>query len=478
MAERSRPGSRSTERSGAGAPDPLAAVFETAYRGAVQGADAYRGVRAAIRRDGGTVRLGNRFYRSDAFHEVAFVALGSAATSLTLGVVAALDDRITQGFVAGPDPLPPEVPFKSVLVRGRRGFDASGHEVSDSVMELAAGLTDRDLLLLLLSPGVLFDLARPPPGLGDGAWAELLARGAEVGLGATGLAELVRAVGGGAVGGRLGRVTPATVVTLVVARGDRPPTVAGGPTVAVGAEERARVRAALDRIGPSAATSAGIRAAIEAESAPLPPNILRPVVVAEPADALREASQALAEKRWSPKLARVHLPGPPDAVADAFLDRIEEELGSRRGSEPLASEEAAARAADEGIGLPPDWAKSIRLGSARFAGPRPSRGIAVFATTTLDVPEGLPADLARAAFLNAVGTRARRRGLVVGILPTAGAPPGSGPGPGRFLVVGSGSVSSGASGGTPLAMRSGITDIGDLLLALWTWPAEGARRAG
>lgn len=470
MAEPSSAAGASRGRSTAAPPDPLQAVFEAAYRGAVQGADAYRGVRAAVRRDGETVRLGNRFYRADAFREVAFVALGAAATSLTLGIVAALDERITQGFVAGPEALPPEVPFKSVRVPPRRGFDSADHEIVDSVVELAAGLSEKDLLLLLLSPGVLFDLARPPPGVGDAAWSDLMAKALDSGLGATGVAELVRAAGGGAVGGRLGRATSATVVTLVVARGDRPHTVAGGPTVAVAPDERARALATLERVAGGG--SAALRTAIGTEAPALPPNVLRPVVVAEPADALREASQGLAEKRWSPKLARLHLPGPPEAVADAFLDRVEEELGGRRGTEPLASEEAAASAADEGIGLPPDWAKSIRLGSARFAGPRPSRGIAVFATTTLDVPEGMPSDRARERFLAQVASKARRRGLAIGILPTSGAPPGAPLGSGRFVVVG-----AGPAGGSPLGMRSGITDVGELLLALWPWPADATGKS-
>ncbi|HEY6238199.1 MAG TPA: hypothetical protein VIZ68_03315, partial [Thermoplasmata archaeon] len=73
-------------------------------RAAVTGADAYRLTRAAVRRDEGTLRIGNRFVATRRYREVAFVALGRAAISQALAVNEGLGELLTQGYVACPDP--------------------------------------------------------------------------------------------------------------------------------------------------------------------------------------------------------------------------------------------------------------------------------------------------------------------------------------------------------------------------------------
>jgi glycerate-2-kinase len=443
-------------------------MFDAAYRAGVSGADAYRGVRGGLRRDGPTVRLGNRFVALAGFREIAFLAVGSAATSCALATVAALDERVTQGFVAGPETLPPEVPFRSERVTLRHSFGEAGASSAGPALELAGGLAASDLLIALLSPGALLALADPPEGIGTAAWAELLGELRSRGATAAELARVVRVVGGGAVGGALSAVTPATVLTLVVSRGDGASLVAGGPTWPIARSEREEVRALVDRLGMHdnwpTTLARRLDPGISARSVATPP---RPVVVAEPPDALREASAALAERRWIPRLAGMRFDGAPETVAATFVRRAEEVASAVGGSAaPLASAEAAAEAADEGIGLPPGWAASLnRLGSS-LGGPRESRGVAVFGATTLDLPDGIDPSAAEARFLSTAAATLRHRHVAIGLFRTAGAAPNATRPPGAFVratdapQVARGAVPSG------FPMRAGITEVGHLLVGL------------
>ena len=147
-------------------PDPIEEdhVHRLAVRAAVTGADAYRLTRAAVRRDEGILRVGNRFVPLSRYREIAFVAVGRASVSQALAVVHALGDAVTQGFVIGPVPLPTEVPFRSL----ERPSEGAGHsaaaDAGAAVRELAEGLGPNDLLLVLLSAGALGYLALPPVG--------------------------------------------------------------------------------------------------------------------------------------------------------------------------------------------------------------------------------------------------------------------------------------------------------------------------
>ncbi|MCI4350711.1 MAG: DUF4147 domain-containing protein, partial [Thermoplasmata archaeon] len=274
----------------------IAGSFDAAYRAAVTGADAYRGVRAALRRDGPTLRLGNRFVPLAGFREIAFFAVGSAASSLALATAAALGERLTQGFAVGPEALPPQVPFRSTAVPLRRSPRDGGASVAATALELAGELTESDLLITLLSAGSLFALAEAPEGLGAAAWGELLGEIRNRGATAAELARVVRVVGAGVVGGALAAATPATILTLVVARGDGAALVGGGPTWPVTRTEREEVRALVTRLDLRDAWPASLARRLDPGLATRP-NPPRPVIVAEPPDALREASAVLAGRR-------------------------------------------------------------------------------------------------------------------------------------------------------------------------------------
>lgn len=423
-------------------PDP---VHSVAYRAAVTAADAYHAVRAAVRREAGTLRIGNRFVPDGRYREVAFLAFGNAANSMALGALHAIGDRLTQGFLAGPAPVPPEVPFQGIVVAPGWGGAPEANSVVRAAYELAGDLTEQDLLLVLLSPGAVRGLAGPPEGMTPADFGRFLERAH--GAGATGRETglLARVLGTGAVGGRLSEAIPrADVTTLIVDRGDGPTGVGGGPMRPVDAAERAEARAILARIGlageiPARAGEAStLTAGGRSDS-----RLSRPVIVATPGDALRAASEAVFDKGWTVRLAYLEMRDGPEAAADRFLARSEE----------------------------------IYRGEALSADSR-TRGIATFAMATLDQPEGVDDGPALGRFLTRAAALIARRESSVGLFRTVGEPRGA-PGVAAFppgAVVGASTdpeakVATGRA--RAVRMRSGITDVGCLAVALYPRPVSG-----
>lgn len=415
-------------------PDPSGgeSLHRLCLKAAVTGADAFRLTRAAVRRDEGTLRIGNRFVAARTYREIAFVALGRAAVSQALAVNEALGEFLTQGYVAAPDALPHEVPFRSTVAPSTGPGHPEAAEVGAAVRELALGLGPRDLLLLLLSAGALGYLALPPDGLSVAAWqAELAAIGSR-GATAAEVGSIARIDALGPVGGRFSDGVTAEVATLVIDRGDGPVRLGGGPTVPVTDAERTDARATLERVGDWADRPSARRAAFAVDASrriARPVNVERPVVIAEPADALREASAAVAEKKWLPRLADLTNALPPEAAADRFLRRVEEIVDDLQG-DPLLAE---------------------------------SKGIVVFGPMTLDLAEGVDERPAIGTFLARTSRALRRREMTVGIARTCGAPSAD-PSPSGGVVAPKGGVA-----GVParsLPMRSGITDVGAIATAV------------
>jgi Domain of unknown function (DUF4147) len=418
-------------------PDPVHAI---AYRAAVTAADAYHAVRLALRRESGTLRVGNRFVADGRYREVAFLALGNAANSMALAALHAVGNRLTQGFLAGPEPVPSELPFHGIVVPPGFPGAREAAAVVDAAGEIARDLTEQDLLLVLLSPGALRALATPPDGMDPAPFSELLeaahARGAsgrEVGL-------LARVLGTGGVGGRLRRVAPAAdVATLVVERGDGATVLGGGPMRDVEPAERAEARAVAERCGLAGALPANAWASPLADPPLARGTIARPVVVASPSDALQAAADAVFDKGWSSRLAALEIRDRYDAAATGLLVR---------GEALLLAERMTAESR--------------------------TKGVAAFAMTTLGLPEGVDEGPALGGFLTAARAALRRRESSVGLFRSAG-------------DVGSPAYPAGAVVGAPtdteatvpldraraLRMKRGITDVGCLAVVLYPKP-DGA----
>jgi hypothetical protein len=414
-------------------------VHSLAFRSAVTAADAYHAVRLAVRREAGTLRIGNRFVPEGRYREVAFLAFGNAANSMALGALHAVGQRLTQGFLAGPEPVTPDVPFKGIQVPPGWPGNPMADTAVQAANELAADLTEEDLLLLLLSPGALGALAGPPEGMTPGEFARLLeqahaggANGREVGL-------LARVLGTGAVGGRLAAAVPrADRVSLVVDRGDGPTVLGGGPTQPVDSTERVEVRSILGRTGLTAQIPAAARAALQPSGdTPSSARAVRPVVVANPSDALRAASDAVFDKGWTVRLAFLELRDGADAAAERFLDQ----------SESLYQGEA----------LTPDSR---------------TKGVATFAMATLGLPEGVDEGPALGRFLSRARELLRRREMSVGLFRTGGDPRGNPDFPPGAVVGAPSEPDDRFSPGRARAvrMRAGVTDVGCLAVALYPRP--------
>jgi len=421
-------------------PDPLLGL---AFRSAVSAADAYRSVRLALRRESGTLRIGNRFVPDGRYREVAFLSFGDAASSMALAALHVLGDRLTQGFIAGPEAVPPELPFHSVTIQPGWGGDPAAAQAIEAAREIAGGLSEQDLLLVLLSPGALRALLLPPARVPAEEFGTWLARAHEQGATGREVGLLARVLGDGAVGGRLaGWVARADAATFVVDRGDGPRGVGGGPMQPIAPAESEEARATLQRIG--LAIPGGRPLTSATAPAALPARIARPTLVAEPSDALRAAADAFFDKGWTSRLAFLELRHDPETSADQFLARAEEIVRT----EGL---EASSRA----------------------------RGVAAFSMMTLGLPEGIDEGPGLARFLLRVQDRLRRREMSVGLFRTAG-------------VIGSGEYPAGGVVGPPTAsgaswargrareipMRAGITDVGLLAVGLFPAPASPAPSKG
>jgi glycerate-2-kinase len=419
-------------------PDPVHAV---AYRAAVTAADAYHAVRLALRREAGTLRVGNRFVPDGRYREVAFIAAGNAANSMALGALHAVGNRLTQGFLAGPEPVPNELPFRGVVVPPGYPGAREAEEVAEAALEIARELTEQDLLLVLLSPGALRALATPPEGITAEAFAAVLRAASERGATGREVGLLARVLGSGAVGGRLAAaVTRADVATLLVERGDGATVLGGGPMRAVEPTERAEAVGVGRRCGLEDAVPPG---AWEAPTSPVTAEagrVPRPVVVASPADALRAAADAVFDKGWTSRLAFLELREAAPAAAQRCLERSEELLAAER--------------------ITPESR---------------TKGVATFAMTTLGLPEGVDEGPALGAFLSTARELLRRREASVGLFRTegdlglreypAGAVVGAPTDPEAKVVPGR------ARG---LRMRRGITDVGCLAMVAYPKPGPAA----
>ena len=426
-------------------PDPIQSL---AFRAAVTAADAYRAVRLALRREQVTLRVGNRFVADGRYREVAFLAFGHAANSMALAALHTIGDRLTQGFLAGPEPVPPELPFRGIVLAPGWGGASSAPSAVAAAQEIAGSLTEQDLLLVLLSPGAGRALAEPPSGLTGEEFSRTLRTAYERGATGREVELLVRVLGTGGVGGRLARgVGRCDVATFVVDRGDGPTRVGGGPMQPVVAEERAEARATLERLELAASVpSATPEPPAREETGPLASGrhrIDRPVLVASPSDALRAAADAVFDKGWTSRLAFLEIREEAETAAELFGGRTEELIVA----EGLTAESR-------------------------------TKGVASFAMTTLGLPEGIDEGPALGRFLETARREIRRREMSVGLFRTAG-------------VVGSDSFPAGAVVGAPTSrearerpgharavpMRRGVTDVGLLAVALCPVPPGAPPRS-
>ena len=193
---------------------------------------------------------------------------------------------LTQGYLAGPNAVPPEIPFRGTVVPpGRPG---------------AAGCRRRARRCSRARPGTRAD--RPPhrpryagsggvprraaPRLRPSAWQGWLADLSGSGATSAEVADVVRALGagGGSAESPAAAAGSAEVLSLVVDRGEGGVRVGGGPTVPVAPRERVEARAVLERLGKLASLAPAARDPPRPRPrrcrSGLGPKVHRPVAVA------------------------------------------------------------------------------------------------------------------------------------------------------------------------------------------------------
>ena len=452
-------------------PDPPAfeprSPFETAFKTAIEGADAYRAVRAGLRLHDDILRIGNRFVAADRFREIGYVALGNAAGSMALAAQEMLGERLTQGLSAGAVAAPEPLQFQHQVVPDPWPGSAPADTARESALELAGGLHAGDLLLVLLSAGAFSVTAGAPSGWDHDDWRRLLQRVTATSSPVDAV-RVARVLGTGAVGGRLGAVVgDALVVTLVVDRGEGPEWVGGGPTIPLRPEESESVRVLLS----------GTRAAEDVRDPAIRGggNVHRPVVVTGPADAIEAAGNQLAGQGWISRLASLHLAGSPEEVANQFVQGMET-IRREQVSEPIrsaaaaedGSTESSTVSAIEALGDPETrgWTQTPTPGHPK------SRGLAVFAATTFNTVEGGETGDQVREFLRAMARNLVRREAYAGALRTAGGIPDRRDPAGSWLARRSGGAIAPEPALETYSVRPGFTDVGTVLVGFLPWGAR------
>lgn len=164
------------------------------------------------------------------------VAVGKAALPMAAAAAAVLGPALTSGVVVvkHADPAITLPPALTVLEGGHPMPDARSVAAAERVMQLLSGITERDLVLLLVSGGGSALLTLPAPGLTladlQALTAELLACGASINE-INCLRKHLDLVKGG---GLALAAAPARVVTLILSDvvGNPLDVIASGPTVA------------------------------------------------------------------------------------------------------------------------------------------------------------------------------------------------------------------------------------------------------
>jgi glycerate 2-kinase len=224
---------------------PWGAAVARVLAAALAAVEPEAAVRRFLRRDGETLRVGERRYDLQDTGRVLLISVGKAALPMARAAADVLGERLAGGLVVPKASQPassiePQANLQSTIYNlqslpaGHPVPDARSAEAGRAVAELLAGATERDLVLLLLSGGgsALMTLPAPRVSLDDlqRLTRLLLASGAPIGAINTLRKHLDQVKGGG-----LARMAhPARLAALVLSDvvGNPLDVIASGPAVA------------------------------------------------------------------------------------------------------------------------------------------------------------------------------------------------------------------------------------------------------
>ncbi|HID61615.1 MAG TPA: glycerate kinase [Anaerolineae bacterium] len=204
---------------------------------ALAAVDPAQAIRQNVSLEGDSLRIGRRSYDLSSYERIFVVGGGKAGSPMVVAIEEILGQRITAGLVnVKHGYLPPEaagVRRVEIVEAGHPTPDEAGRRGAERMVEMLSSLTEKDLVLCLISGGgsALMTLPQPAISLADvQALTEALLR-----CGAT-INEInaVRKHVSRIKGGQLARlIHPAQVVSLILSDvvGNPLDVVASGPTV-------------------------------------------------------------------------------------------------------------------------------------------------------------------------------------------------------------------------------------------------------
>lgn len=198
---------------------------------ALDACHAGKALRRAIQRDGEVLTIGSRQYVLHDYERIVVVGAGKATATMARAIEPLLGRRLHSGLVVVK--YGHAVPTKRVAVEeaGHPVPDRAGQAATRRLLALSSSLTERDLLIVLLSGGASSLMPAPVHGvtLADKqkVTRQLLRCGASIGE-----INTIRKHLSIVKGGRLAASTKAAIVTLILSDvlGDDLSAIASGPT--------------------------------------------------------------------------------------------------------------------------------------------------------------------------------------------------------------------------------------------------------
>ncbi|HEU4682963.1 MAG TPA: DUF4147 domain-containing protein [Nitrospira sp.] len=211
---------------------PARPLLTHLLRAALTAVEAGHAVRRAVRKRGALLTLGRRRYDLRRYDRIAVAGAGKAAAAMARAVEDLLGSRLERGLVIVKYQHAAPRPDRIVIAEAGHPIpDASGVRATRRLLKLAASLSPRDLLIVLLSGGASSLMPAPVPGVSlkdkQRVTELLLTCGADI-------VEInsVRKHLSLIKGGRLAQSTTASILALILSDvpGDDVSAVGSGPT--------------------------------------------------------------------------------------------------------------------------------------------------------------------------------------------------------------------------------------------------------
>ncbi|HET8721810.1 MAG TPA: glycerate kinase [Nitrospira sp.] len=200
-------------------------------RQALDRAHAGGALRRSVRKDGDRLTIGRRRYDLRTYRRVVVVGAGKASAAMARALEPILGRHLDRGLVVVN--YGHRLPTRriAVLEAGHPVPDRAGLAASRRMMQLVAGLSAQDLLIVLLSGGASSLMPAPVDGVTLGDKQRMTEQLLRCGAGITEV-NTVRKHLSDVKGGRLAALTDATIVTLILSDviGDDLSAIGSGPT--------------------------------------------------------------------------------------------------------------------------------------------------------------------------------------------------------------------------------------------------------